>query len=60
MDVFLIEHDNLLEKYNTVWYKFSADIKIPSEPVRNKEFLKTKIKSHSDEVTDFYDKKFLR
>ena len=27
-----------------------------SEPVHNKEFLKTKIKSHSDEVTDSYDK----
>ena len=27
-----------------------------SEPVYNKEFLKIKIKSHSDEVTDFYDK----
>ena len=26
-----------------------------SEPVCNKEFLKTKIKSHGDEVTDFYD-----
>ena len=23
----------------------------------NKEFLKTKIKSHGDEVTDFYEKK---
>ena len=28
-----------------------------SEPVYNKEYLKTKIKSHHDEVTDFYDKK---
>ena len=27
-----------------------------SEPVHNKEFLKTKIRSHSDEVTDSYDK----
>ena len=26
-------------------------------PVYNKEFLKTKIKSHRDEITDFYDKK---
>ena len=35
-----------------------ADIKkeFHSEPVSNKEFLKTKIKSHDDEVTDFYDK----
>ena len=31
-----------------------------SEPVYNKEFLKTKIKSHDNEVKDFYDKKFLR
>ena len=27
-----------------------------SKPFQNKEFLKTKIKSHSDEVTDSYDK----
>ena len=56
---FLIEDDDLLEKYNTIWDKVSADIKkdIDSESVYNKEFLKTKIKSHGDEVTDFYDKK---
>ena len=36
----------------------SADIKkeFNSEPVYNKKFLRTKIKSHGDEVTDFYDK----
>ena len=28
-----------------------------SEPVSNKSFLKTKLKSHGDEVADFYDKK---
>ena len=28
-----------------------------SEPVYNKEFLKTKIKFTGDEITDFYDKK---
>ena len=56
---FLIEDDDLLEKYNTIWDKVSADIKkeFDSRPVYNKEFLKTKIKSHGDEVTDFYDKK---
>ena len=55
---FLIENDELLEKYNTVWDKVSADIKkeFDSEPVYNKHFLKTKIKSYGDEVTDFYDK----
>ena len=37
----------------------SADITklFNSELVYNKEFLKTKLKSHGDEVTDFYDKK---
>ena len=42
---FLIEDDGLLEKYNTVW---------------DKKFLKTKVKSHVDEVTDFQDKKNLK
>ena len=56
---FLIEDDDLLEKHNTIWDKVSADIKkeFNSKPAYNKEFLKTKIKSHVDEVTDFYDKK---
>ena len=59
MDAFLIEDDDLLEKYNTVWDKVSADIKrgFHSEPVYNKNYLKTKVRSHGDEVTDFYDKK---
>ena len=49
--------DDLLEKLNTIWEKVSADIKkeFDSEPVYNK-ILKTKINSHGDEVTDFYDK----
>ena len=56
---FLIEDDDFLEKYNTIWGKVNADIKkeFDSEPVYNKTFLKTKIKTHGDEVTDFYDKK---
>ena len=56
---FVIEDDDSLEKCNTIWDKVSADIKkkFDSNPVYNKEFLKTKIKSHGDEVTDFYDKK---
>ena len=55
---FLIEDDDLLEKYNTIPDNVSADIKkeFDSEPVYNKEFLKTKIKPHGDKVTDFYDK----
>ena len=59
---FLIEDDDLLEKYNTIWDKASANIKIEfdSRSVYNKEFLKTKIESHDDEVTDFYDKNSVR
>ena len=55
---FLTENDDLLEKYNTIWDKVSAGIKkeFHSKPVYNKKFLKTKIKSHGDEVTDFYYK----
>ena len=58
MMYFLIEDDDLLEKYNTIWDKVS-DIRkeFDSEPVYNKNYLKTKVKSHGDEVTDFYDKK---
>ena len=58
---FLIEDDDLLEKDNTIWDKDSADIKkeFDSKPVYNKNYLKTKIKSHGDEVTNFYNKKFL-
>ena len=56
---FLIEDDDLLEKYNTIWDKVSAHIKkeFDTEPVYDKNYLKTKIKSHGEEVTDFYDKK---
>ena len=47
---FLIKNDDLLEKYNTIWDKVSADIKkeIDSEPVYNKNFLKTKTESDGD------------
>ena len=56
---FLIEDCDLLEKCNTIWDKVNAEIKneFDSELVYNKEYLKTKIKSHGDEVTDFYDKR---
>ena len=56
---FLTENDDLLEKYNAIWDKVSADIKkeFDSEPVYNKSFLKAKIKLRGIEVTDFYDKK---
>ena len=59
---FSIEYDLLLEKYNTIWDKVSAGIKqeLYSGPVYNKEFLRTEIKSHDDEITGFYDKNFIR
>ena len=57
MDVFLTEDDDLLEKYNTIWDKVSPESKKNQKKISNKIFLKTKIKYHSDEVTDFYDKK---
>ena len=52
----------LLEKCSTIWDKVTADIKkeVDSEPFYNQEFWKTKIKSHGEEVTYFYDKTFLR
>ena len=58
---FLIEDDYLLEKYN-FWDKFSTDIKkeFGSDPVYNINFWKTKIKSHGDQVTDFFDKEIYK
>ena len=50
---FSTEDDDLLEKYNTVWDKVSADIKKEFDSEHNKEFMKTKIKSYGDEVTGF-------
>ena len=48
----LIENDDLLEKYNTIWEKDSDDIKnqFDSQSVYNKQFLKTKMKSHGDKI----------
>ena len=45
----MIEDDDLLEKYKTIWNKVSANIKeeFDSELVYNKNYLKTKIKSQS-------------
>ena len=59
---FFVKNNGLLEKCNTIWDKVSVDIKreFDSESVNNKEFLKTKMKYHGDEVTDFYDKKIPR
>ena len=55
---FLIKDDGLLEKYNTIWDKVSANIKkeFDSKPAYNKNFLKTKIQSYDCEITEFRDK----
>ena len=55
----MIEDDELLEKYNTVWDKASLGIRkeFDRELFYNKIFLKTKIKFHGDKITNFYDKK---
>ena len=44
---FLIKNDELLQKYNEIWEKVDSSIKkdFNSEPVYNKNYLKTKIKS---------------
>ena len=43
MDVFVIEDDSWLQKYNIIWNKVSTDIKkeYGSKPAYNKKFWKT-------------------
>ena len=54
---FLIENDELLEKYNTIWDKDSADIEQNLiATCLLKKLFKTKAKSYGDKVTDLYDK----
>ena len=55
---FLIK-DYDLKQINAIWDKNNAYITkdFDSEPVYKKSYLKTRIKSHGNEVTDFYDKK---
>ena len=59
---FLIENDDLVENYNTIWDKFSDDIKkeFDSELVYNKKLLKAKIKFLHDKVLDFSDKEIIK
>ena len=55
---FLIGDDYLLGKYNNIWDNVSAEInkERDGEPVYNIKFLKTRIKSYGNEITDFHDK----
>ena len=59
MDVFFDWRWWLIKKYDTLWDKASVDItkEFDSKPIYNKKYLETKVKSHGDEVTDFYNKK---
>ena len=55
MDIFFIEHDDLLDK-NLMLFGIKSVLiskEFDSKPIYNKEFLKTKIKSNGDEVIDF-------
>ena len=54
---FLINNDDLLEKYNTVWDKVNADVR--KNLIVNLSiitFFENLIKSYGIEVRDFYDK----
>ena len=59
---FLIEDNDLLEKFNTIWDKVSTGIKkeFDSKPVCNKNCLKTKIKPTMMKLQIFTIKNFLR
>ena len=58
---FLIDDDDLLEKYNTILDKVSGDIKkeFDSNPAYNKHYLKTKINIMAMRYQTFTFKKFL-
>ena len=53
---FVTEYDGLLEKYNTIWDKTDIKKEFDSDPVYNKQFSRTKIKSYDNELTDICDK----
>ena len=55
---FLIENDDLLEKYNTIWDKVSADVKKEFDRELVYKFFENSYseKSYGDDVTDFYEK----
>ena len=56
---FFTEDDDLSEKHSTIWDTVNADIKtnLIASLLTIKIFLKTRIKSHGDEVTDLFNKK---
>ena len=52
------KNDELLEKYNEIWYKVSYTIKkgFDSEPVYNETYLITKIKTYEEKIKTNGDK----
>ena len=56
---FLIKDDDLLKKYIDIWNKVSNSIKkeLDCKLICQKHFLKTKVRSYSDETTDFHPRK---
>ena len=59
---FLIENDDLLEKYNTIWDKVSAYVKKEFDRELVYKFFENSFseKSYGDDVTDFYEKEILK
>ena len=60
---FLIQDDELLEKYNEIWEKVKNSInkKFDSEPVYNEKYVKAKIKSYNGEIiSNFHSNKILK
>ena len=55
---FLINNDELLEKYNDIWEKNSIKEELDSEPVYNEQYLTVKIKSYNGKLnTNFHNNK---
>ena len=53
-----IEDDELIESYDVIWNKVSNSFKkeLHCEPIYNKKFMKTKIRSYGKKATDFHIK----
>ena len=56
---FLIKHEELLENYNEIWDKVSNSMEkgFHSEPVYNEKYVKIKIKSYEEKITNFHGNK---
>ena len=59
---FSVEDDELLESYNAIWNKFNNSVKkeFDFERIYKNKFLKIRVRSYGDEVSDFHDKKWLK